>query len=251
MTLKEFSNEFDVLYNNVSSNAAPGLNEYEKSVFLTKAQEEIIKNYLNPKGNKYGEGFDDSIKRQVDFSNLLDYLEYSSDTSSEVILIASGSSIDARGKTFLLPAKVLYIISEVATISLNNKSVTTQVLPISYEEYLRLMSKPFKEPLRFQSWRLLSHTFDSSGNKVLMTEIIPKSGATIQKYKIRYIRKPQPIILIDLTPYNASINNLSVQSSCELPEFLHHEILDRAVELAKVAYTGNIETTISVNTRNE
>ena len=84
-----------------------------------------------------------------------------------------------------------------------------------------------------------------------MTEIIPKSGATIQKYKIRYIRKPQPIILIDLTPYNASINNVSVQSSCELPEFLHHEILDRAVELAKVAYTGNIETTISVNTRNE
>lgn len=251
MTLKEFSNEFDVLYNNISSNAAPGLNEYEKSVFLTKAQEEIIKNYLNPKGNKYNEGFDGSIKRQVDFSNLLDYLEYSSGTSSEVILIANGDSIDARGNTFLLPAKVLYIISEVATISLNNKSVTTQVLPISYQEYLRLMSKPFKEPLRFQSWRLLSHTFDASGNKVLMTEIIPKSGATIQEYKIRYIRKPQPIVLIDLTPYSASIENVSTPSDCELPEFLHHEILDRAVELAKVAYTGNIETTISVNTRNE
>ena len=51
----EFSNEFDVLYNNIMSNAAPGLNEYEKSVFLTKGQEEIVKNYFNPKGNKYGE----------------------------------------------------------------------------------------------------------------------------------------------------------------------------------------------------
>ena len=37
MTTPEFSNEFDVLYNNIMSNAAPGLNEYEKSVFLTKA----------------------------------------------------------------------------------------------------------------------------------------------------------------------------------------------------------------------
>jgi len=37
MTIEEMSNEFDVLYNNVSSNQAPGLNEYEKSVLLTKA----------------------------------------------------------------------------------------------------------------------------------------------------------------------------------------------------------------------
>ena len=58
MTIQEFSNEFDVLYNNIMSNQAPGLDEYEKSVFLTKAQNEILKNYFNPKGNKYQEGFD-------------------------------------------------------------------------------------------------------------------------------------------------------------------------------------------------
>ena len=46
MTTQEFSNEFDVLYNNIMSNQAPGLDEYEKSVFLTKAQNEILKNYL-------------------------------------------------------------------------------------------------------------------------------------------------------------------------------------------------------------
>lgn len=37
MSTQEFSNEFDVLYNNIMSNAAPGLDGYEKSVFLTKA----------------------------------------------------------------------------------------------------------------------------------------------------------------------------------------------------------------------
>ena len=45
------------------SNQAPGLDEYEKSVFLTKAQYEIVKNYFNPKSNKNQEGFDDSPKR--------------------------------------------------------------------------------------------------------------------------------------------------------------------------------------------
>ena len=37
MTNQEFSNEFDILYNNVASNQAPGLDEYEKAVFLTNA----------------------------------------------------------------------------------------------------------------------------------------------------------------------------------------------------------------------
>ena len=33
MNNTEFSNQFDVFYNNITSNQAPGLNEYEKSVF--------------------------------------------------------------------------------------------------------------------------------------------------------------------------------------------------------------------------
>lgn len=34
---REFSDEFDVLFNNISSNQAPGLDQYEKSLFLTRA----------------------------------------------------------------------------------------------------------------------------------------------------------------------------------------------------------------------
>lgn len=66
----ELSNRFDVLYNNITSSQAPGLDEYEKSVFWNKAQLEVLKNKLNPKGNKYGEGFDFSSKRQLEFSEL-------------------------------------------------------------------------------------------------------------------------------------------------------------------------------------
>ena len=81
MTTQEFSNEFDVLYNNIMSNQAPGLDEYEKSVFLTKAQLEILKNYFNPKGNKYGQGFDEIAKRQIDFSTLITVAKPSQQTS--------------------------------------------------------------------------------------------------------------------------------------------------------------------------
>ena len=71
MTTQEFSNEFDVLYNNIMSNQAPGLDEYEKSVFLTKAQLEILKNYLNPKGNKYGHGLYEIYMTQIHLSTLI------------------------------------------------------------------------------------------------------------------------------------------------------------------------------------
>ena len=37
MTNKEMSDLFDALYNNITSNQAPGINEFDKSVFLTKA----------------------------------------------------------------------------------------------------------------------------------------------------------------------------------------------------------------------
>ena len=76
MTLQEFNTNFDLLYNNIASNQAPGLDEYEKSVFLTNAQLELVKNYFNPKGNKYQEGFDQSPKRQLDFSTITDLMVY-------------------------------------------------------------------------------------------------------------------------------------------------------------------------------
>ena len=146
MTATEFSNEFDLSYNNIMSNAAPGLNEYEKSVFLTKAQEELIKNYFNPKGNKYQEGFDDSVKRQIDFSELVDV----GSLVNGDISITTGISIDLRTKFFLLPEDVFLILNETAEVNDGGKTFVAQVIPLHFVEYQRLMSKPYKEPLKWQ-----------------------------------------------------------------------------------------------------
>lgn len=235
MTNTEFSNQFDVLFNNIMSNAAPGLNEYEKSVFLTKAQNEIVKNYFNPKGNKYQEGFDDSAKRQIDFSELI--------TTKSITSVSSGNTYDKRGKLYNLSSeKIMFIIQE----SVDTNNGTLQVIPIKYDDYMRLMSKPYKEPLKWQAWRIIT---DSNNN----VELIAHSNDTITSYNIRYVRIPNPIILTDLSSDygDLTIDGISTVSNCELNPIIHEEILQRAVELAKAAYTGDVNSLLQMGQRNE
>ena len=238
MNVNEFSNEFDVLYNNIMSNAAPGLNEYEKSVFLTKAQEEIVKNYFNPKGNKYQEGFDGSAKRQIDFSGLISVADATTTTLSP--------TFDVRAKVYKLPEDLFLIINE----SLTTDTGIKQVIAIRYDEYTRIMSKPYKEPLKFQAWRLVTK---GEGSSIVQSEVISHSGETITKYTIRYVRRPKPIILCGLnSDYgDVSINGMSTVSECELNPLIHEEILQRAVELAKAAYTGDLKSSVELGQRSE
>ena len=238
MTHEEFENEFMVLYNNVMSNAAPGLNSYEISVFLTKAQEEIVKNYFNPKGNKYQEGFDGSAKRQIDFSGLISVADATTTTLSP--------TFDVRAKVYKLPEDLFLIINE----SLTTDTDIKQVIAIRYDEYTRLMSKPYKEPLKFQAWRLVTK---GEGSSIVQSEVISHSGETITKYTIRYVRRPKPIILCGLnSDYgDVSINGMSTVSECELNPLIHEEILQRAVELAKAAYTGDLKSSVELGQRSE
>lgn len=244
MTNPEFSNEFDVLYNNVMSNAAPSLDEYEKSVFLTKAQDELVKNYFNPKGNKYNEGFDGNEKRQIDFSMIM--------RSTSVNSFTEGM-FDDRGRTVAIPDDCLIVLNEYAIVTrlgpAENSDSTTQtlkliVVPLEYKEYSRLMSKPYKRPLKSQAWRLLNNS-----NTVKQAEIIVGPADTLTSYNIRYIKKPRAIILSDLE--GVTLDNKSVAQTCELDSILHPEILQRAVELAKAAYIGDINSSIELGKRSE
>ena len=63
---------------------------------------------------------------------------------------------------------------------------------------------------------------------------------TINKYVIRYIKRPRAIRLVDLG--DMTIDRESSEQSCELDPILHPEILQRAVELAKASYTGDLQS---------
>ena len=264
MTLDEFSELFDVQYNNITSNQAPGLNEYEKSVFLTKAQDEIIKNYFtaNSKGNNIQQGFDDSAKRQADFSVLMktasatsasiagdnDTITYSyedgedPETHEPIIKEVSFtiSKLDNRSKVYSFPSDVFIIINESLTYTEGKKYF--QVIPLRYDEYTRLMSKPFKRPLKHQAWRLINSGSISDNNYIKCVEVIttPEYDDKTLTYTLRYLRRPLPIIVGDIDGLKINGKTYDDVSSigCELDPILHEDVLQRAVELAKIAWTS-------------
>lgn len=371
MTLEEFSTEFDVLYNSITSNAAPGFNDYEKSVLLTLAQEELIKSYFVSNNNTTGVGLDGSQKRHYDFSTLikiksLKNIIYDIITARDKVEIPSLNK-DANA-VFLIPNDVFLILNEHLIAKDNNYIV----FPISYDTYNLLMSKPFPYPNKRQAWRLDSSidgevaalkvihvsddkdisskniTFESIYHKPLNIEINIKNGnilsdfvvvseskeavnitlnlsntanndivdihnymfklmdATILKsrgldkyikplnqdysitsvgkigtykaeipavtdlqgnyknfgifniiyypietsldtsYTLRYVKVPRPIILSDLTDLELSIRDRREQSTCELPDEMHPEILKRAVELAKAYYIGDLQSQLAI-----
>ena len=238
MNTLEMSNEFDVLYNNIMSNQAPGIDEYEKSLFLTKAQEELLKAYFDPRGNKYMQGFDGSEKRQIDFSSVL--------KSADLDLIsAPGNQFDLRSKVYKLPDDCFIIVNEQIYDTDENgdpSGYQYTVSPITYQEYSRQMSKPYKYPPKNIVWRIITYGQVGS-NGESQCEII---GRYIRQYedtegplyKIRYVKRPNPIILVDLSVdfSGLTIDNNSGPSACELDPILHHEIVQRAVELAVATY---------------
>lgn len=303
MTTKEFSNEFDVLYNNITSNQAPGLDEYEKSVFLTKAQDEVVKSYFNPKTNKSQEGFDGNEKRQIDFSMIMKSVKYEqirvqSDSPSAAITqktdgnlrsigsIKSVSTYSSTNKLWKIPPKTADGNSVLNTTSLSittesgtgfnaiykvdpflasffddrssSKAVTLEddilmfineyvqvgdrrltVVPINYIEYSRLMSKPYKRPLKNQAWRLLDN---SNGYK--KSEIVVGPNDEIKTYAIRYVKRPRAIRLDNFD--DVTLDGEKTVQECELDPILHPEILQRAVELAKAAYIGDLNSQVAL-----
>lgn len=371
MTLEEFSTEFDVLYNSITSNAAPGFNDYEKSVLLTLAQEELIKSYFVSNNNTTGVGLDGSQKRHYDFSTLikiksLKNIVYDIITARDKVKIPFLNK-DANA-VFLIPNDVFLILNEHLIAKDNNYIV----FPISYDTYNLLRSKPFPYPNKRQAWRLDSSidgevaalkvihvsgdkdisgkniTFESIYHKPLNIEINIKNGDYLSdfvvvseskeavnitlnlsntvnndmvdisdymyelmipntlktngldkyikplnqdysitavgkigtykaeipavtdlqgnyknfgifniiyypretsldtSYTLRYVKVPRPIILSDLTDLELSIRDRREQSTCELPDEMHPEILKRAVELAKAYYIGDLQSQLAI-----
>ena len=262
MTKEEMSNEFDILYNQVNSNQAPGVDEYEKTVFLTKAQDDVIKMYFDPRGNKFQEGFDGSQKRQYDFSTILTH------TKLDRITDNTYESYDPRALSFKLPKDFFLSTNESIVEKMNDREdIVYQIIPISYYDYGRLMQKPYKYPPKRSVWRLITENIDTRSESKTNTssqnndvQQAPKVNRTVceiigkfidpdkLQYRMRYVKKPLPILLEDFSASGLSIDSHTGNPandpdadanggiSCKLPEGIHHEIVQRAVELCTAIY---------------
>jgi hypothetical protein len=208
MTIQEFSNEFDIMYNNIMSNQAPGLTEYEKSVFLTEAQNAIVLETYSGRNNK-GTSFESNEESRRALNNLVTTETFTFEDSTESYTISK-------------PDKLLYIIYEDCILDDNTRAL---VVPVKYDMLYETLNNPFKGPSKNRVIRV-----DSDPISLYSTE-------DIKKYNMTYIRRPKPIILEDLE--DVTIEGKDSESSCELDKSIHQEILMRAVLLAKSTFTGS------------
>lgn len=226
MTLEEFSNQFDTLLNSHNIQAGYGegsnkagstvLDEYEKSVYLTKAQEELVTSIYNGR-NSSGDSFESTEEMRRYLSNLV------MEDSPKAITNRSGMPLGTNDKHvfYTLPSDLWYITYESVALKEGvpcNASNPMDVYPVTQDDYNKTRRNPFRGANNRRALRL-----DLSDNVV---EIISKYA--IASYYVRYLRKPQPIILVDL-PDGLTINNIAKQTECELHEALHQKILERAV----------------------
>lgn len=235
MTIDEFSNSFDTLLNSYAlisnfgeetSKQTITLDEYEKSVLLTKAQEEIVLSLYNGK-NPYGEAFEGTEELRRYLSNLITekYLKPITNTSGTPL------GLESKSKFFTLPEDLWFITMESVVVDNGKCGAETimKVYPVKQDEYQVIRDNPFRGANDRRALRL-----DLSEGNV---EIICKYMITI--YYIRYIKKIPPIILEDL-PNDLTIEGKSKASNCILHEALHQKILDRAVQLALQSRGYNI-----------
>ena len=224
MTTQEFSNEFDILYNNIMSNSAPGLNEYEKSIFLTQAQEALV---LDIYRGKFDENSFESTEEVSDYINTLVRQSKITDT-------VEGNGISTNSVFYQLPNDIWFITYESVILRDNNLDCKNGqeviVKPITQDEYYSISKNPFRGANDRRVLRLLSD------NKA---ELISKYG--IESYLIRYLSKPEPIILDNLSTYRVTINGKSEITECKLNPAVHRILLNRAVQLAKSMWASGKE----------
>ena len=231
MTTEEFSDAFDTLVNSAANvdnfgsiDSTLKFDEYEKSYFLTKAQEEVVRELYTRKNR-----FRESFEKTEELRRLLNDLIV---THKQPLSEENYNNLALTDKSYLVPIfdDVMYIIYEAVRLkddSLGCYSGTViNVQPITHDEYNKIKDNPFRGPTRYKALRL-----DTNDDQpVNCAEIISKYSC--DEYIVRYLKKLNPIILVNLDDSNVSIDGETKKHDCELNSILHEYILERAVDMA-------------------
>lgn len=223
MTVDEFDVQFDILYNNLASNAAAPLNAYEKSVFLSQAHKDTVISLYNGK-NVAGISFESTEEARAYLKDYIKETTFEGAHDSEMTIILNNND-DIKNNP------ILFRINEYVT----NDFIKSSVIPSRYDEIINLLKNPFRGP---------------NDNRVLRVDNVDGSITLYSKegfdtYHLTYICKPKPIILKGIDDNSLSIDGTTITSTISndgsignASEILHSTILKQAVALAKQAYIG-------------
>lgn len=225
MTVSEFSNGFDTLvssykrfkdFDNQEFLDSIEFDEYEKSLYLTRAQEDLVISLYSGK-NAFRENFEET----EELRRYLSDLQCEDKITAEDNLAFTG--ISSYSKFFSLPYSLWFITYEAVRVASDNcwNGKDIEVIPVRQDWYHRQHKNPFRGLSAKKAFRL-----DMPGELV---EIVYPGD--IEYYYVRYLHKPCPIILRNL-PNGLSIEGISNQHECDLHTALHQRILQEAVILA-------------------
>lgn len=261
MTPKEFSDNFDILFS-PNQNGNLTIDEFQKSLYLTTAQSQIINEALAlPSSQGQAQvGFGSSSKRTIDLASITRTAEF---TPIKVEDAESPYPTLNVYKVELTPnnsepfnTQVLSYISENIIVSgaTNIYDYPLQIIQLTDAELKRAMSSPYAGPLKRQAWKIITapsgvrnapyHELDDGSSDVFYHTIylIIHPGEVASSYNVIYLKRPQPIILVDLNGLDLSIEGCKDIQGCELDPSVHQEILERAVTLAKAAASNTTMT---------
>ena len=230
MTNKEFSDGFSTLLNSFGVTPNITLDEYEKSTFLTNAQEQLIIDIYSGRNIIYGKSFEQTEEIRRYLSNLVETYETSTKVTGKLGLSQDSVFFEIPQDTWFITYEVAFL-KDIRLGCLDG--IEASVVPLPQDDLYRAKDNPFRGPSKDRVLRL--------DIKSDLAELISKYN--VDKYLMRYISQPTPIILVDL-PDGLSINGVSTESECELNPVVHRAILERAVQLAiisKTQLTGNKE----------
>ena len=220
MDANKMKTDFLVKLDIVTSNSAPGLTDEEIGIFLTDAEFKFVKNMLPPDGN-----FDNRELEKAELRPLYKLNE-------SLTLSSEQTGIETNGKYWDLPSTCYVITRASATMSssttcLNGKKVSAN--PVRLDELNSNMGNPFKKPGKQLVWYVQGES-KSDGTQRVQT-IHSDDFTDITSFNLSYIKKPEGIV-----PYLLATTDgtTAAQIDSLLPDITHQEIVDMAVELAKL-----------------
>ena len=237
MTYRELSIAFDVYSNRHAESKFETLlffDEYEKSLFLTMAANEIVKQML-PFFDK-----NEKIKKQL--LSITRGIQISTQASVDVdIRLKSGSIV------YELPSDVMYIVAE----SLRNESgaILMRIKPLQDDDAYYSFDNPFRASKRGYAWST-GISQNASGSIKRYTEVITSIAASSNpEYYLKYVCDVPPFIVTDDIMggiVSGQSTNSNIDSDAPLKP-LHEKILDRAITIAYMAKSDDANAKVAAS----
>ena len=233
MSLSSLKYKFEVRYNVIPNFTSPGFTDEELSVIFNQAQLRLLKERLDPKGNKYGETVEQTEKRKKDFSELV--ARGTATVSASQVGATFPTAVNGFiSKIYDLPSDLLYVLEEHCFINQNldtcieNGSLSS-IKPITHDWLMSNIWNPFKAPYYWTQWRLdigrADSTKEPSTTNHKRHELISSTDYNIVSYHLTYFRFPKEM---DFT---------STTSFCELDASIHDELVEKAILIAVESIT--------------